>query len=574
MFCIECGKQLDKNLKFCTCCGSPVEQVASPKLASRTKIALHHETLERLPVSKTSPVRVETPAVATLPESVQVQSFSPRVSSGPQELQKTAPRKSISPLLIRTGIVLLLLVVLAAGLYWRSSANQKTLDKQIEQSIQTKIASDPDLSHCTIAVTSQNGVVTLAGSINRDSDRSAVSRIAGQERGVNQIVDNLVLAQASNNTSPGEHGLQETPPATGARIVQAVVQDHTTSLELPPGQVYLYGMETGGAFPSTLFGQGQYAQVVNAAGNLSAALAYGTNNENSYSTQTAYHTIGGVSIAGSWDDFNAYYGSNPQNGAHDASVSFQLTKDSLVVVFALAADQQVVNVNGIPGLRVDATGGGEWIAHAYVRAGTYTAVEYSQVAASGQDPAHMTDLLGIFVFAGGTSGGETPKSAATNGQNTSSSAGTTVQTAASTPSNQTETDGGEKRAADSSSFVTQLKSIVTRRGFEPADQQTWIIDADRNGNKLFVQRAVCKNSSDGRCQKLFIAFNGRFLGSDTYLPSWSVHDVVEDGVGRFTALYEDFSNMRQIPPATKVTYVWDGKKISASLVPPTRPTMP
>ncbi len=188
-------------------------------------------------------------------------------------------------------------------------------------------------------------------------------------------------------------------PTTGARIVQSLIREQATSIELPRGRMYLYGMETGGGFPSSSFVEGQYAKVENADGKLSAALAYGTNNRNSYSTQTAYHTIGGVSVGGSWKHFAAFCGLNRKREAHDASVSFQTSEDSLVVVFGLAGDQKIVGFDGIPGLEVDASGGGELIAHAYVKPGTFNVVQHS-VGAAGQDPAHMTDLVGIFVFGG------------------------------------------------------------------------------------------------------------------------------------------------------------------------------
>ena len=169
------------------------------------------------------------------------------------------------------------------------------------------------------------------------------------------------------------------PSATGPKIVRAIIRERATSIELPPGQMFLYGMTTGGALPSSAFTDGQYAQVVNAAGKLSAALAYGINSRNSYSTQTAYHDIGGVSVSGLWKHFTAYYGSNRQGGAHDASVSFEANEDSLVVVLGLASSQQFVSVQGVPGLEVDATEGAMVIAHAYVKPGTYTVVEHSKV---------------------------------------------------------------------------------------------------------------------------------------------------------------------------------------------------
>ena len=175
--------------------------------------------------------------------------------------------------------------------------------------------------------------------------------------------------------------------ANTSSVVQATIREGATSLELPPGQMYLYGMATGGGADSSEFTAGPYAKVLNTAGKLSAALAYGPNSQNSYSTQTAYHDIGGVSIAGSWKDFVAYYGSNHQTGAHDASVSFQANQGSLVVVMGLASSQQFVSVEGIPDLQVDAsrTGGGIVIAHANVQPGSYNVVEHSKVLAAGQD---------------------------------------------------------------------------------------------------------------------------------------------------------------------------------------------
>ena len=200
----------------------------------------------------------------------------------------------------------------------------------------------------------------------------------------------------------GSQVTSDQPSSTSARVVRAVIREGATSLELPQGQMHLYGMTTGGGAPSSGFVTGQYAQVVNAAGKLSGALAYGTNSQNSYSTRTAYHDIGGVSVSGSWENFTAYHGSNPQTGAHDASVSFQANEDSLVVLLGLASSQQFVSVEGIPNLQVDASrnGGGMVIAHAYVKPGTYNVIEQSKVLAAGQDPSHMTNLVGVFVFAG------------------------------------------------------------------------------------------------------------------------------------------------------------------------------
>ena len=188
-----------------------------------------------------------------------------------------------------------------------------------------------------------------------------------------------------------------------ANIVQAVVRNGATSLQLPPGRMYLYGMTTGGAAPSSPFASGQYAQAMDDAGQLAASLAYGTNDRNSYTTQTGFHVVGGVSVAGSWDTFSSFHGSNQQRGASSASVTFTIPEDSLVVVIALASSQQDIKLQGLPGLQTDASSNGPGtvamtIAHADLPAGTYTAREASRATVGGQEPSHMADLVGVFAF--------------------------------------------------------------------------------------------------------------------------------------------------------------------------------
>jgi hypothetical protein len=182
---------------------------------------------------------------------------------------------------------------------------------------------------------------------------------------------------------------------------QAMIEQGATSLQLPPGRMYLYGMVTGGALPASRFALGDYAQATNAAGQLCAALAYGTNNQNSYTTQAGAHVIGGVSISGTWDDMKAYYGSNSRAGASIVAVPFAVTnEDSLVVVIASAASEKQITLYP-PAIQIDASSSnGELpmvIGHAYMKPGNYTVSETS-TAVRGQEPAHMAQLIGVFVF--------------------------------------------------------------------------------------------------------------------------------------------------------------------------------
>jgi uncharacterized protein (TIGR03437 family) len=194
-----------------------------------------------------------------------------------------------------------------------------------------------------------------------------------------------------------------------ATIAQATISDFATSIQLPPASMYLYGMVTGGRSASSPFANGQYAQAVDAAGHLAAAFAYGANGQNSYTTSTEYYNIMGVAVSGSWTRFNAYYASNTSSGAASTSVSFTVGSDSVVVVLGLASSQQSISVGGIPGLQTDAVESGASanlgmvVAHVQLAPGTYTVTEQSAALAAGQDPDHMVDLMGVFVFGSSSS---------------------------------------------------------------------------------------------------------------------------------------------------------------------------
>ena len=193
------------------------------------------------------------------------------------------------------------------------------------------------------------------------------------------------------------------PAAGQATIIKAMIQNGNT-IQLPSGSLYLYGMVTGGGASSGEFVTGRTYRVVNATGQLAAAFGFSDGYRNSYSTQTDYHTIGGVSVGGAWRSFEIAHNANSRAGASDASVSFEVRTKSMIVVIGLASSQQEVSVTGIPGLQTDALSSGPLaaegmiIAHAYLEPGRYIAVEHSSALARGQDPQHMADLIGVFVF--------------------------------------------------------------------------------------------------------------------------------------------------------------------------------
>jgi hypothetical protein len=220
------------------------------------------------------------------------------------------------------------------------------------------------------------------------------------------IVSTLILG--SQQLHRPTHSLAISSDPSG-RIRDSAVDNFQTQLTLNPrASLYLYGLVTGGGHPSTGFANGEYASVYDAAGYLIAALAVTTNNTNSYSTQTFYPAIGGISVS----DFSAYtssFGSNNSAAASSASDTFTVTAPkSLVVVVADAGGEQSIAITGIPDLSLDATNFNGvcnqgippviWIGHAHLGTGTYRVTEHTSQCAAGQDPTHAGDLIGVFVF--------------------------------------------------------------------------------------------------------------------------------------------------------------------------------
>jgi hypothetical protein len=202
--------------------------------------------------------------------------------------------------------------------------------------------------------------------------------------------------------------------APSARVGDATVDNFQTHLTLNPGaSLYLYGLVTGGGYPSTGFANGEYASGYDGDEYLISALAVTPNNTNFYSTQTFYPAIGGVSVS----DFSTHtssFGGNNSATASSASDTFTITTPgSLVVVLADAGGEQSIAITGIPGLTVDATNFNGvcnqgipsviWIGHAYPSTGTYRVTEQTTQCAAGQDPQHAGDLIGVFVFTPSTS---------------------------------------------------------------------------------------------------------------------------------------------------------------------------
>jgi BON domain len=110
------------------------------------------------------------------------------------------------------------MAILLSGLFLLSSSllmasPQDTQDRDdisITTSIQAKLFQDPSLKMQDIRVSTQDGVVTLTGTVDTQDQQAAVDRIASMEPGVVKVIDSLSV-DASASTPPAN--VEYSPPA-------------------------------------------------------------------------------------------------------------------------------------------------------------------------------------------------------------------------------------------------------------------------------------------------------------------------------------------------------------------------
>jgi Bacterial Ig-like domain (group 2) len=306
--------------------------------------------------------------------------------------------------------------------------------------------------------------------------------------------------------SPSVPTTTPTPTSTSTTqsptISNATVQNGQTSLTLPGGApLYIYGFVTGGGFPSGSFVNDDYASVKDVDGYLIADMAVTTNNTNSYTTQTAYYNIGGVSVSG-YSSYAASSGSNSGAAAGSAQDTFSVaTLGSLVVVLALAGGEQSQTLSGIPNITIDATNNGEaglpvivTIAHAYPSPGNYTIVEQTTQSAVGQDPNHAGDLIGVLVFA------PTTQSSTTTTYTTTTPATITTKTS-TTQNSPTTASTTTIKASTTTSTSVDLTSIAitsstSRNLIVGSYQQFMAMGIYSNGTTQNISSQVIWDSSN------------------------------------------------------------------------------
>ena len=123
-------------------------------------------------------------------------------------------RVNIPRLRIRIGFIVIAGVLLFAGCE-AVKLGQSTDDKAITTQIQAKLFDDSVLKMRDIHVTSDQGTVTLTGTVNTELEKAAVERIASRMEGVKTIDNQLVVSSAPATESPAQTA-ESTPPKSPA----------------------------------------------------------------------------------------------------------------------------------------------------------------------------------------------------------------------------------------------------------------------------------------------------------------------------------------------------------------------
>ncbi|HWW15898.1 MAG TPA: BON domain-containing protein [Candidatus Dormibacteraeota bacterium] len=142
---------------------------------------------------------------------------------------------------VSLALAFLLAAILASSL----GCARKPDDAKISSEIQSKFSQDSGLSSKQLTVQTSDGVVTLAGFVDSDAQRTAAARQTASVLGVKEVVNNLQVGSAPAATAPApgtaENRLAKaTPsvpqtgkPAPGKKPREARAS-HDTMYEVPP----------------------------------------------------------------------------------------------------------------------------------------------------------------------------------------------------------------------------------------------------------------------------------------------------------------------------------------------------
>jgi len=185
-------------------------------------------------------------------------------------------------------------------------------DSTIVSDIQAKLFDDSVLKTRDIHVASQDGVVTLSGTVNTDLEKAAVDRIASRESGVKKVVDGLTVAgssaaSASGASAPASSSSSASGPTVPAGTVVTVrMIDAIDSAKNHPGDEFAATLNSAVVVGDHVaFPQGSEVRVrlveakksghYKGSSQLELELASITANGATYPVESGYYTLNGAS---------------------------------------------------------------------------------------------------------------------------------------------------------------------------------------------------------------------------------------------------------------------------------------
>lgn len=118
------------------------------------------------------------------------------------------------------AVSLILAIIVSIGM----GCSRKPHDGKISSEIQSKYSQDSGLSTKQLTVQASDGVVTISGTVDNETQREAAGRQAASVAGVKTVINNLVV---SNEGKPS--AVAETTPAPAANVAASSVPPATSS---------------------------------------------------------------------------------------------------------------------------------------------------------------------------------------------------------------------------------------------------------------------------------------------------------------------------------------------------------
>ena len=119
--------------------------------------------------------------------------------------------------------VLLAVVLVAAGCS-KFLSRGKT-DTETAQAVMLKIFTDPNVLTKQISVQANNGVVTLAGNVSSDAERTAAAADAAQVEGVKTVVNNLQVTPPVAQAAPEPAPVAQPSPRVARRVARSTAPE-------------------------------------------------------------------------------------------------------------------------------------------------------------------------------------------------------------------------------------------------------------------------------------------------------------------------------------------------------------